>query len=69
MLPRHESYLLYAGSPPNEVPAALQGGTSAMVQADKSAIIAADESALRFDKLQGILAKANKAGKGVQDAF
>jgi hypothetical protein len=55
-----------------ELPAAPEGGTSAMVQSDKSAIIAADKSALRFDKsptrqsrygdgaLQGILAKENK---------
>ena len=55
-----------------KLPAALEGGISAMVQSDKSAIIAADKSALRFDKspthqsrygdgaLQGLLAKANK---------
>jgi hypothetical protein len=55
-----------------KLPAAPEGGTSAMVQSDKSAIIAADKSALRFDKsptrqsrygdgaLQGILAKENK---------
>jgi hypothetical protein len=52
--------------------AALEDGTSAMVQSDKSAIIAADKSALRFDKsptrqsrygdgaLQDIQAKANE---------
>ena len=46
---------------PMKFPAAQQGGASAIIPADKST--------LRFDKLQGILAKANKAGKGVQDAF